>query len=55
MQSACAEFDCHLWPDWHYNIFALYLINGRIFGRKLMNVNLCFEILYKFFLKHFTF
>ena len=28
---------CHLWPAPLYNIFPHYLINGRIFGKKLRN------------------
>ena len=36
MQSACDTPYCHLWPDWLAHIFPDYLINGKIFGRKVI-------------------
>ena len=33
---------CHLWPVRLYNIFPHYLINGTIFGKKLLNTNCVF-------------
>jgi hypothetical protein len=32
---------CHLWPVWLYSIFPHYLINGTIFGKKIIEQNLC--------------
>jgi hypothetical protein len=29
---------CHLWPLWLHQIFRYYLINGKIFGKKLPNI-----------------
>jgi len=42
-----------LWPLRLYKIFPLYLINFMIFGKKLLNINLCFDFVYNFCLKHF--
>ena len=36
MQCACAALYCNLWPDWFYHIFPHYLINGRNFGKKIV-------------------
>jgi hypothetical protein len=38
MQSACAVLYCHVWPVRLYRIFPHYLINGTIFGKKLLNI-----------------
>ena len=48
---------CHLWPVWLYHIFSHYLINGTIFGKNdwTWNVNACFDFLYNFCLKYFSF
>jgi hypothetical protein len=37
---------CHLLPLWLYHIFRNYLINGRIFGKKLLNLKCVFGFLY---------
>jgi hypothetical protein len=42
MQSACAVLYCHLWRVRLYRIFPHYLINGTIFGKKLLNVKCVF-------------
>jgi hypothetical protein len=42
MQSACAVLYCHLWPVRLYHIFPHYLINGTIFGKKLLNIKCAF-------------
>jgi hypothetical protein len=42
MQSACAVLYCHLWPVWLYHIFPHYLINGTIFGEKILNIKCVF-------------
>jgi hypothetical protein len=42
MQSACTVLYCHLWPVWLYHIFPHYLINGTIFGKKLLNIKCVF-------------
>jgi hypothetical protein len=41
-QRACTVLYCHLWPVWLYHIFAYYLINGTIFGEKLLNMKRVF-------------
>ena len=47
---------CHLWPVRVYNIFPHYLTNDTIFGKKsYWALNVCFDFLYKFCLKHFSF
>ena len=47
---------CHLWPAPLYNIFPHYLINGTIFEKKkCTEQKKCFDFLYKFCLKHFSF
>jgi len=40
-----------------YNTFSHYLINGTIFEKKkrVLNIKLCFDFLYNFYLKHFSF
>jgi hypothetical protein len=48
-QSACAVLYCHLWPVWLYHIFAHYLINGTIFGKKLLNIKRVFGFSLQFF------
>ena len=32
----------HLWPLWLHHIFRHYLINGTIFGKKLLNIKCVF-------------
>jgi hypothetical protein len=32
---------CHLWPTRLYNIFPRYLINGTIFGKKVIEYKMC--------------
>jgi hypothetical protein len=41
VQSACAVLYCHLWPVRLYHILPHYLINRSIFGRRLLNINVC--------------
>jgi hypothetical protein len=38
MQSACAVLYCHPWPVWLCYIFPYYLINGTIFGKKILRI-----------------
>jgi hypothetical protein len=45
----------YLWPVWLYHIFPHYFINGTIFGKNVLNIKLCFDFLYSFCLKHFSF
>ena len=35
---------CHLWPDTFYIIFPSYLINGRVFEKKILNTKCVFWI-----------
>jgi hypothetical protein len=56
---------CLLWTRSHghtncifsapYHVFPQYLINSTIFGQELLNINVCFELLYNFRPKHFSF
>jgi len=55
MQCACALLYCHPWPDRLYHIFPNYLINGTIFGRKLLNIKCIFELIHNFCVKHLSF
>jgi hypothetical protein len=41
------------WPVWLYNIFPHYLIKGTIFGEKVIDKKVCFDLLYKFCMKYF--
>jgi hypothetical protein len=55
-QSACAVTYCHLWPVWLHNIFSQYLKEATIFGeKKIIDHKMCFLILSKFFVQHFSF
>jgi len=38
-----------------YHNFPRNIINGTIFGKKLLNIKVCFEFLYDFYLKYFSF
>jgi len=44
MQCACAVLHCHLWPVRLYNIFPHNLINGTIFGERLIENQKCLLI-----------
>ena len=46
---------CHLWPAQLYTIFTHHLINGTIFEKSCWIQNACFNFLYNFCLKHFSF
>ena len=35
---------CHLWPLWLHHNFRHYLINGTIFGKKLLNIKCVFWV-----------
>jgi hypothetical protein len=37
----CGVLCCHLWPVWLYDILPHYLINGTIFGKKVIEYKLC--------------
>jgi len=43
---------CHLWSVRFYNSFPHYLINCTSFEGKLLNVNMCFDFIYKICLKY---
>jgi hypothetical protein len=40
----------HLWPVPFYSIFQHYLINGKIFEKKIVN-KICFDFAYDFCVK----
>jgi hypothetical protein len=47
---------CHLLSVLLYNIFPHYILNGTIFGRKkVIERKMCFDFLYKSFLKYLSF
>ena len=53
MQCACAILSCGL-P--RFKIFLPHFrINGTIFEKKVIGHKMCFDLLYKFCLKHFSF
>jgi hypothetical protein len=56
MQSACAVWYCPLWPVCFCHIFTRYLINGTIFGKKLLHTKCVFwfsvQVLSETFLRH---
>jgi len=33
-----ASLYCHVWPVWLYHLFSHYIINGTIFGKKVLNI-----------------
>ena len=45
----------HLWPVRLYSIFPHHFINGMTSERKLLNINVCFNFVYNFRLKHLLF
>ena len=58
--SACkahAPYYIAMWPVELYHIFPLNLINGTVFfeKKKFLNINVCLDFLYNFYLKHFSF
>ena len=42
MQSACSVLYCHLWPVWLYRICLHYLVNGTVFGKRLLGIKCVF-------------
>ena len=52
--TAHAPYFC-LWPVQLYYIFPHYLIDGTISEKKLLKTELCFDFVYNFRLKHFSF
>ena len=44
IQHATRMRSSHLWPLWFHHIFRHYLINGTIFGKKLLNIKHLFWI-----------
>ena len=53
MHCVCAVL-CHLWPARLCNIFPYYLINGKIFENKLLNIKCVFWFSLQLYLKHFS-
>jgi hypothetical protein len=47
--------DCHLWPTPIWNIYPLYLITVQFRKKRFWTQNVCFDFLYNFCLKHFSF
>jgi hypothetical protein len=50
-----AALYCHMWPIWFYHIFLHYLINSKIFGKKCIEHDMCFDFLYNVCLQHFSY
>ena len=46
---------CHPWPARLCSIFPHYLINNKIFEIKVVEHKMCFDFLYNFCLKLFSF
>jgi hypothetical protein len=55
MQIECTAFYCHPWPFWLYFIFPQYLINGTIFGKKVIEHKISSDFLYNCGMKRFSF
>ena len=53
----CAVLSCRLWPAKLYHVFPHYFINGTLFEKKktLLDIKLCFDFLYNFCPKYFSF
>jgi hypothetical protein len=51
----CAAIYCPLWPVCMYHIIPHYLITGTISEKKNTEHKMCFDFLYTFYLKHFSF
>ena len=47
---ACAVLYCHLWLVWLYHIFPHCLINGKTFGKTLLNI----KCMFRFSLPHLS-
>jgi len=45
----------HVWPGQLCCIFSHYLIDGKIFEKKNIEYEICFDFLYHFRLKYFFF
>ena len=45
----------HPWPVRLYHIFPYYLMKGTILEKKVIEYKMCFDFLYSFWLKHFSF
>jgi len=46
---------CHLWKAPLCNVFSTLTHKLHIFEKQLLNKNACFDFLYNFCLKHFSF
>ena len=44
-----------LWPVRLYHIFPHYLIKGTIYEKNIIEHKMCFDFLYNFYLKYFSF
>ena len=55
MQRVCAILWRHLWPRSFHHIFRHYLINGTIFGKKLLNIKCVLLFSVQLLSKHFSF
>jgi hypothetical protein len=51
----CAVLYCHLWPVWLYHILPHYLINGTIFGEKVIEHKMCALILPTSFVRNISY
>jgi hypothetical protein len=55
-KGACVVLYYHLWPVWPHHNCLHYTIKGTIFGKNgIEHKNACFDLRYKFYLKHFSF
>jgi hypothetical protein len=55
LQCLCTVLYCHVWPVWLDHIFLLYLTNGKIFGKKVIEYKMYFDFIYNFYPRHFSF
>jgi hypothetical protein len=55
IQCACAVLYCHLWPVRLYHFFHIISQRTWFSGKSYWPRNVCFDFLYRFCLKHFSF
>jgi len=51
----CPVLYCYLWPVWLYRVLSHYFVQGTTFGKRFIEQKMCFDFMYNFPLKHFSF
>jgi len=55
MRSRCVALYDDVWPVWLYHIFPHYLINGTLFGKKVIESKMCVLILVTNFVRNISY